>query len=69
MGRLRSERGTARVERDQAIRERDEAWQRIGSLLAKLETTTTWRLEAEGVSAGLATELAEVRRNLQAKSD
>ena len=29
----------------------------------------THRLEAEGVSAGLATDLAEARRNLQAKSD
>ena len=30
---------------------------------------TTQRLEAEGVFVGLATELAEVRRNLQAESD
>ena len=30
---------------------------------------TTRRLEAEGVSVGLATELAKARRNLQAESD
>ena len=30
---------------------------------------TTRRLEAEGVSAGLAMELAKARRNLQAESD
>ena len=30
---------------------------------------TTQRLEAESIFAGLATELAEARRNLQAQSD
>ena len=69
MGRLRSEHGTAREERDQAVQERDKAQQRIGSLQPELGTTTTRRLEAEGVSTGLATELAEARRSLQAKSD
>ena len=29
----------------------------------------TWRLEAESVSTGLATELTEARRGLQAESD
>jgi len=43
--------------------------QRIGSLQAELGTVTTQRLEAEGVSVGLATELAKARRNLQAESD
>ena len=62
--RLRSERGMAREERDQAVREHDKAQQRVGSLEAKLRTMTTRRLEAESVSTGLATELAEARRNL-----
>ena len=69
MGRLHSEHGMAREERDQAIRERDKAQQRIGSLQAELGTATTRRLEAEGISAGLATDLAEVRRNLQVESN
>ena len=30
---------------------------------------TTQKLEAESISAGLATDLAETRRNLQAESD
>ena len=38
MERLHSERGMARGEHDQAVRERDEAEQRIGSLQAKLGT-------------------------------
>ena len=69
MERLRSERGTARKEHDQALRECDDAQQNISSIQAKLGTTTTQRLEAEGVSVVLAAELAEVRRNLQAESD
>ena len=69
MERLRSEHGTVREEHDQAIREHNEVQQRIRSLQAKLGTATTQRLEAEGVSTGLATELAEARRNLQAESD
>ena len=64
IGRLRSERGAAREERDQAVQEHDEAQQRIDSLQAKLRTTTTRRLEAEGIFAGLATELTEAKRNL-----
>ena len=54
---LCSEHGAAR-------KECDEAQQRIGSLQAELRTVTTQRLEAESVSAGLATELAEARRSL-----
>ena len=62
--RLCSEHGMAHEEHDQAIRERDEAQQRIGSLQAELETATTRRLGAEGVSAGLGMELIKARRNL-----
>jgi len=43
--------------------------QKIGSLQAELGTATTRRLEAEGVSARLAVDLAEARKNLQAESD
>ena len=59
----------AHEERDQAIRERDEARQGISSLRANLGTTVARRLEAESVSAGLVTELAETRGILQAESN
>ena len=36
---------------------------------AELKSAMTQKLEAESVSAELAVDLAEVRRNLQAKSD
>ena len=39
----------ARKERDQAVRERNEAQQRIGYLWAELGTAMTQRLEAESV--------------------
>jgi len=38
--------------------------QKVGSLQAKLRTTMTQKLEAESVSAGLAMDLTEARRNL-----
>ena len=57
------------MERDRAVRERDEARQVVNSLRADLGVTVTQRLEAENVSARLGTELAEVRGILQAKSD
>jgi len=59
--RLCSERGTAREECDLAVRERDEARQGVSSLRADLGVTVARRLEAESVSAGLGTELTEVR--------
>ena len=62
--RLCSEHGTTHRECDQAVREHDEAQQRIGSLQAELRTVTTQRLEAEGVSIGLVADLTEVRKNL-----
>ena len=43
--------------------------QKVGSLQAKLEREMTWKLAAESISVGLAMDLAEVRRNLQAESD
>jgi len=58
--RLRSERGTACEEHDQAIRECDKARQGVSSLRADLGATVTRRLEAESISAGLVMELAEV---------
>ncbi|XP_066347672.1 uncharacterized protein [Miscanthus floridulus] len=67
--RHRSEHGAAREERDQACQERNNAQQKVGSLQAKLGSTTTQKLEAESVSVGLAVDLAEARRNLQAESD
>ena len=59
----------AREERNQAIQERDEAWQGVSSLWADLGTTVARRLEAESVSTGLVTELAEAWGILQAESD
>ena len=59
--RLRLEHGTIHEERDQAIRERDKARQGVSSLWADLGAAVAQRLEAESVSAGLGTELAEVR--------
>ena len=67
--RLSSERGMAREERDQAIREHDEARQGVSSLWVDPGAAMARRLEAESVSIGLGTELAEVRGILQAKSD
>ena len=71
VARLCSERGMAHEERDQAFRERDQACQerddaqqKVGSLQAELESATTQKLKAESVSAGMAVDLAEVRRNL-----
>ena len=63
------ERGTIYEEHDQALRERDEAQQRINSLHAELDTTKAQKLEAEGAAAGLARDLAVVRSVLQAESD
>ena len=41
----------------------------IASLQAELRSTTTRRLEAKSVSAGLVTELAKAWRGLQAEND
>ena len=67
--RLRSERSTAREDRDWAVRERDEARWEARALRADLGHAVAQRLEAEEISAGLGTELAEVRGILQVKSD
>ena len=67
--RLRSERGMAREDHDQAVQECDEARQGVSSLRADLGATVAQRLEAESISAELGTELAEVWGILQAKSD
>ena len=67
--RLRSERSTAREEHDRAIRERNEARREAKALWADLGDAVARKLEAEEISAGLGTELAEVRGILQDKSD
>ena len=67
--RLRSERSTAHEEHDRAIRERDEARREARDLRADLGDAVARRLEAEEISVGLGTELAEVRGILQAESD
>jgi len=67
--RLRSERSTAREERDRAVRERDEARREARALRADLGDAVARRLEAEEISVGLGTELAEVRGILQVESD
>ena len=59
----------AREERDRAIRERGEARREAVALRVDLGDAVARRLEAEEVSAGLGTELTEVRGILQAKSD
>ena len=59
----------AHEECDQAVRELDEACQGVSSLWTNLGATVAQRLEAESISAGLGTKLAEVRGTLQAKSD
>ena len=59
----------AREERDQVVRERDEAHQGVSSLWANLGTTVARRLEAKSVSTGLVTELAKTWGILQAESD
>ena len=69
MERLCSEHGTVCEERDRAVRERDEACQRVSSLRADLGAVVARRLEAKSISAGLGRELAEVRGILQAESD
>ena len=58
--RLCSECGTACEEHDQAVREHDEARQGVSSLWADLGVAVAQRMEAESVSTGLGTELAEV---------
>ena len=67
--RLRLECSMACKECDRAIRERDEACREARALRADLGDAVAQRLEAEEISAGLGTELAEVRGILQAKSD
>jgi len=59
----------AHEERDQAIRERDEARQGVSSLWADLGAAVAQRLEAKSISVGLGTKLAEVWGILQAESD
>ena len=59
--RLRSEHSAAREERDQAVREHDEARQGVSSLQVDLGAAVTRRLEAESISAGLGKELTDVR--------
>jgi len=68
-GRLRSERSTAHEDRDQAIRERDEARWEVRALRADLGDAVARRLEAEEISARLGTELAKVLGLLLVKSD
>ena len=58
MERLHSKCGAAHEERDQAVRERDKAQQRISSLQAELGTAKSQRLEVEGAATGLAMDLA-----------
>ena len=58
---LRLEHSTAREERDRAVRERDEACREARALRADLGDAVAQRLEAEEISAGLGTKLAEVR--------
>ena len=62
--RLCSERSTAREERDRAVREHDKARREVGTLRSDLGDAVARRLEAEEISAGLGTELAEVRGTL-----
>ena len=58
--RLRSERGTAHEDCDQATRERDEARRVADSLRADLGVAVNQRLDAESVTARLDKELAKV---------
>ena len=58
--RLHSKRNTAREERDQAVREHDEARQGVSSLQVDLGAAVARRLEAESISARLGTKLAKV---------
>ena len=58
------ERGTICGEHNQAVRERDEAQQRISSLQAELDTTKAQKLEAKGAAAELATDLTSARNLL-----
>ena len=55
------ERSTICGECDQAVRERDEAHQRISSLQAELDTAKAQKLEAKGAAAELAKDLTEAR--------
>ncbi|XP_066373836.1 uncharacterized protein [Miscanthus floridulus] len=64
MERLHSEHGIAHEDHDKALQERDNMQQKINSLQAELGTAMTQRLEAEGISIGLAMDLTEERRNL-----
>ena len=54
----------AREERDQACQEHVNAQQKVGSLHAELGTVMTQKLGAKSISAELAMDLAEARRNL-----
>jgi len=67
--RLCSERSIAREDRDRAIQEHDEARQEVRALWVDLGDMVSRRLEAEEISAGLGTELAEARGFLQVKSN
>jgi len=59
----------AREECDRAIRDRDEARREAEARQADLGVEVARRLDAEGVSAGLRTDLTEARGLLQVKSD
>ena len=67
--RLRSERSMAHEECDRAIQVCGEARREARALRVDLGDTVAQRLEAEEISAGLGTELAEVRGLLQVKCD
>ena len=67
--RLRLEHSTAHEEHNQAIQEHSKARWEAMVLQADLGDAVVRRLVAEEVSVGLATELAEVRGILRAKSD
>ena len=67
--RLRSERSTAHEVCDRTIRECDEAHWEVEARRADLGVEVARRLDAEGVSAGLRTDLADARGLLQVESD
>ena len=67
--RLRSERGTACEDHDQAIWERDEVRRVVNSLRADLGAMVNRRLDAESIAARLEKELTEVRGILWTESD
>lgn len=59
--RLRTEHSTLRVERDVAVQECDSTQHQIGFLRSELKVERRQKLGAEGISAGLTTDLAQAR--------